>query len=260
MSTRRPNAGRPIRLGVSACLSHPDDTRQIFKGKTLLYAEESMLQWIMRHGALPMLIPRAYDGFSIGELVEQVDGLLLEGGADVSPLSYGEAPLKPEWAGDCERDQYEITLIEACLRRDKPILGVCRGIQMLNVALGGTLYQDIQTALPDALVHRDWEQYDQLFHEVRIDSGSYLHRLFDTTGGTINSVHHQSVKALGRDLVVEAISPEDGIIEAVRLAGDNYAVAIQWHPEFQDPANGTLLDPSPVLNDFLREIDRRLAR
>jgi putative glutamine amidotransferase len=248
----------PLRIGVSACFFYPDAERELFKNKTLLYAEESMLTWIMRHGALPVIVPRVSDRFPVAELVAALDGLVLSGGSDVAPRSYGEQAERADWEGDYVRDQYEIALIEECLARDKPVLGVCRGIQVLNVALGGTLYQDIGTALPEALVHRDWEVYDQLFHDVEIAPDSTLAGLFGTTSGRINSVHHQAIKDLGRGLIVEAHSPRDGIIEAVRLDDSTYVAAIQWHPEFQEPADDELLSPSPVIEEFLRAIcDRK---
>ena len=138
MTGRERGGARPLRIGVSACFFHADPTRPVFKGKTLLYAEESMLDLLGRCGALAYLIPRpAPNGPSIEDYVHDLDGLLLEGGSDVCPRSYGEEPLRPEWAGDEPRDRYEIDLIHAFHDAGKPVLGICRGVQILNVAFGG---------------------------------------------------------------------------------------------------------------------------
>jgi len=250
---------RPLRIGLSPALDYPDEHRRLFKDRILLYAEESMLQWLMTQGALPILIPRPGGSLRLADLLAEIDGLLLQGGTDVAPTSYGEEPLQPAWAGDAERDEYEIKLIHACLEHGIPILGICRGIQILNVALGGTLHQDIQTAIPTALEHRNWDRYEQLTHDVEFAAGSHLQRLYGVTTARINSVHHQAVKQPGRGLVVEARCPVDGIIEAVRLETEtaSWVMGIQWHPEFQSADDTQLLNQAPLLGDFLRAARQR---
>jgi putative glutamine amidotransferase len=240
---------------------HADPKRNLFKGKTLLYAEESMFQWIMAEGALPILLPRATGPVSARELVDglAIDGLVLQGGADMAPESYGETPVRPEWSGDHARDLYEMELVSLCLAADLPILGACRGAQVLNVALGGTLWQDIESQHPQRRVHRDWEIYDRHAHDIAIEPGSTLAGWYGgATAGRVNSVHHQGLKDLGRDLVVEARSVPDGIIEAVRYTGGPFACGVQWHPEFiataGDPA---LLDPGVLMRAFLEEVRKR---
>ena len=253
-----------MRIGLSSCIMHKDPTRPIFKGKALVYAEESLCHWLMAKGVPAFLIPTApARGVILRDLVAQMDGIVLQGGVDVSPLSYGEEPLKPDWSGDKVRDEHEIGIIKAALALNKPILGICRGLQVINVALGGTLYQDITTQLPGAFVHRDWEIYDQNFHEADIVPGSRLATIYGgRTRVRINSVHHQGVKTLAPGLLSEATSVGDGIIEAVRLEsrskGDPYLAAVQWHPEFQDPGNTALLPTGPLLDDFIAEVTRRM--
>src|SRR5260221_11341194 len=124
------------KIGISACFFHPDPLRPIFKGKTLLYLEQSLSHWIMSEGAQPWLIPTPAPGsqVSLGGLIEGLDGLVLQGGSDVSPQSYGETPLKPEWSGDFVRDQYEIALVKEFRLQAKPVLGICLAAQLLNVA------------------------------------------------------------------------------------------------------------------------------
>ena len=256
------------RIGLSACFFHADPKRNLFKGKTLLYAEESMLQWLMAGGAIPMMLPRVFDPISPADLLDGIDGLVLQGGSDMSPLHYGEEPLRPEWAGDHARDVYEIELIRLCLAADKPVLGVCRGAQVLNVALGGTLYQDIETLHPGARVHRNWEIYDEHAHEISFERGALLERWYAGLDGPprVNSVHHQGLKTLGRGLVIEARSLPDGVVEAIRYQPEDaagagpFAYGVQWHPEFIKPGSPDLLDPQVLLGAFLEEVNARRGR
>jgi putative glutamine amidotransferase len=262
--TRRP------RIGLPPCFFHADPQRPIFKGKTLLYLEESLSHWLQRAGALPFMLPTLVDGVTADELLAEVDGLVLQGGSDVCPGSYGEDPLRPEWCGDPVRDAYEIELIRACMAAGKPVLGICRGMQVLNVALGGTLWQDITTQNPACRTHRDWDVYDALFHPVEVDPGSWLSEWTGIAGEhRVNSVHHQGIRTLGDGLRAEAVSVDDGIVEAVRYDPSDsaepgeaapFAYGVQWHPEFQDSSDNTLLDGRPVLAAFLRAVDARRAR
>ncbi len=248
--------GGSLRVGISASFSHPDPTRALFKGKRLTYVEESMTHWLATHGAIVYLVPSRpqhdYDA-----TVLDLDGLVLQGGADVDPRGYGEEPLKHEWSGDAFRDEYEIKLIKSCRAQKVPVLGVCRGLQILNVALGGSLYQDIATQVTGSLSHRDWDVYDKNKHEVELIPGTKLAELYHKTmhgqlRGEVNSVHHQGIKNLAPGFKVEARSVPDGIAEAIRYEGEEYLVGIQWHPEFQTKDDGHLLAADPILQDFLR--------
>ena len=247
-----------LKIGLSSCFFHADNKRDIFKGKTLLYLEESMAKWIMNQGAMPVLIPRSSPKFSLKQFLQELDGVILQAGSDVSPVSYQEKPQRPEWTGDGIRDQYEIEIIETCIAQKKPLLGVCRGAQILNVAFGGTLYQDIQVQKKDAQVHRNSDVYDQLFHKIKLEPGSLLENIYGAGEKTVNSVHHQGIKDLAGDLKVEARSVPDGIIEAVRFKKETpFMYAIQWHPEFQADKNAhdpKLLDPSGILDYFLTKV------
>lgn len=251
MSERRP------RIGVSACFFHPDPERLIFKGKTLLYLEQSMANWVQSGGALPYLVPSADPDSPItpADYAADLDGLLLHGGADVCPRSYGEEPLRPEWEGDEIRDRYEIELVRAFLDAGKAVLGICRGAQILNVAFGGTLYQDIATQTDTERQHRSQELYDHNLHLVDLADGSGLAQLYPGAATVkVNSVHHQAVKDVGAGLVVEARSSDDGVVEAIRWddPAGGYAFAVQWHPEFfKGVDDGTMLDNDPILREFL---------
>jgi putative glutamine amidotransferase len=245
-----------LKIGISACFFHADPQRPIFTGKTLQYLEQSVAHWVMSGGALAVMIPSP-DGetrrgdVELAHYAQWLDGLVLEGGSDVWPGSYGEAPLHERWNGDRIRDTYEAALLRAFEAEGKPVFGVCRGLQMMNVAFGGTLLQDISTQRPQSLVHRDAQLYDRNFHEVEFVAGSRLAGLLGgRMRGTVNSVHHQGVKDLASGFVVEATSPDDGIIEAIRRTSGSFMEAVQWHPEFHRDDWGTL-DDTPILNDFL---------
>jgi putative glutamine amidotransferase len=195
---------------------------------------------------------------TVGAYAAELDGLLLMGGSDVCPETYGERALKPEWNGDRIRDAYEIELLRAFVALRKPVLGVCRGAQVINVAQGGTLYQDLATQAPFALNHRNWEIYEDNCHATSFVPGSPLARLYPAAATVkTNSIHHQAVKDLGRDLVVEAWSEPDRIAEAIRWNGPSYLFGVQWHPEFHDPDDPSFVDDTPILDDFLGHATRR---
>jgi putative glutamine amidotransferase len=250
----------PLKIGISACLLHPDSTRNAYGSKTLQYVEQSTAQWVMSGGALPVMIPSLTAAFD--DYAHWLDGLVLHGGADVWPGNYGEAPLHTDWTGDRVRDDYEKALVAAFVAAGKPVFGVCRGLQLINVAFGGTLYQDIATQQPQALKHQDYSAFELNFHDVAIVPHTRLaHLLKDARSVKINSIHHQGIKDLAPGFAVEARCPDDGMIEAIRYTsghtGGAYIAAVQWHPEFHAAELGTLED-GPVLMDFLEAA--RLAR
>jgi putative glutamine amidotransferase len=255
-----------LRVGVASCFFHADPTRPIFKGKTLLYLEESLAHWLMAGGAVPQLLPTPAAGVGAEDLLSGVDALVLQGGTDVAPESYGETPLRPEWAGDRVRDRYETELVRAAMRLDRPVLGVCRGLQMLNVVFGGSLIQDIATQCPGFLIHREFERYDRLQHDIAIEPDSWLAAAYQgRPRGRVNTVHHQAIKALGRGLQVEARSVPDGLVEAVRYQPEAtgkspWIYAVQWHPEFQDPADPSLLPTTPLRQLFLEAAGEQKGR
>jgi putative glutamine amidotransferase len=256
-----------LRLGLSCSVLPRDPTRNLFKDKPLVYLEQSMVDWLMSSGELVYLIPAEGDPDRYEQLLprwmDDLDGLVLTGGTDVAPGSYGEEPMRPEWSGDPQRDLYETVLLRRALETRKPVLGICRGLQLLNVALGGTLYQDVEFQQAATHPHRDWDVYDRHEHDVEIHAGTRMQELYGGAAcGRVNSVHHQAIKDLATGLRVEAVSAADGVIETVRLDDDRrhpgaWAHAVQWHPEFQRPRDTHLLSPTPLLDDFLTACRRR---
>gem|GEM_PF-40942 len=250
---------RTLRIGVSARIFHPEPGAKGLRGKTLQYLEESIAHWVMSRDVLVFMIPTVgHQGMlhpsniRLRDYAKHLDGLLLQGGADVSPQSYAETATRPEWPGDRVRDMYELELLHEFIESGKPVLGVCRGCQLINVAFGGTLYQDIATDVPTAGAHVN-EDYDQHRHAIHFPDGSTLANMFPgRRDAIVNSIHHQAVKTLGRDLNIEAVSASDGIIEAVRYRRAPFVMGVQWHPEFHRAGGPELLDCTPLLDTFLR--------
>jgi len=250
---------RTLRIGVSARIFHPEPGAKGLRGKTLQYLEESIAHWVMSRDVIVFMIPTVgHQGMlhpsniRLRDYAKHLDGLLLQGGADVSPQTYAETAISHEWPGDRVRDMYELELLHEFVESGKPVLGVCRGCQLINVAFGGTLYQDIATDVPTAGAHVN-ENYDQHRHGVHFPDGSTLLNMFPgRRDAIVNSIHHQAVKTLGRDLNIEAVSASDGIIEAVRYRRAPFVMGVQWHPEFHRAGGPELLDCTPLLDTFLR--------
>ncbi|MFM9901407.1 MAG: gamma-glutamyl-gamma-aminobutyrate hydrolase family protein [Polaromonas sp.] len=256
-----------LKIGLSACFSHADPTRSLFSGKTLQYVEQSIAHWLMSSGAMVVMVPCPTGSTQRGDVTyahyaEWLDGLVLHGGADVWPGSYGEAPIKPQWSGDRVRDEYDKALVAAFEAAGKPMFGVCRGLQLLNVAYGGTLYQDIQTQVPESFLHRDAVTYDLNYHSVDIVQGTQLSHLYPGVERVrVNSIHHQAIKDLSPEFEAEAFSVTDGIVEAIRRKDrrKSYIAALQWHPEFHLAGSDTI-DDGAILGDFLAAVTAAKAR
>ena len=250
---------RTLRIGISARIFHPEPGSVGLRSKNLQYLEESIAQWVMSRDVLVFMIPTVNthgllhpSNITMRHYARHLDGLVLQGGADVAPMTYSDTPTRPEWSGDRARDVYELELLHEFVDAGKPVLGICRGCQLINVAFGGTLYQDVATNLPDAQphVHAD---YDAHRHDIVFPQGSSLAAMFpDHPRPTVNSIHHQAVKDLGRDIHVEAVSAPDGVVEAIRYQRAPFVVGLQWHPEFHRAKGDALLDCTPVLDAFLR--------
>jgi putative glutamine amidotransferase len=250
---------RTLRIGVSARIFHPEPGSTGLRSKNLQYLEESIAQWVMSRDVLVFMVPTVNtsgllhpSNITLRHYARHLDGLVLQGGADVSPQTYSESPTRPEWNGDRARDLYELELLHEFVDAGKPVLGICRGCQLINVAFGGTLYQDVATNVPDALAHVH-SDYDAHRHAILFPQGSSLSRMFPKAGRPIvNSIHHQAVKDLGRDIMIEAISDPDGIVEAIRYQRASFVMGLQWHPEFHRAGGVDLLDCTPILDEFLR--------
>jgi putative glutamine amidotransferase len=186
-------------------------------------------------GAVPWMIPLLDDDLdTLREIFDRLDGLVLAGGVDVHPCHFGEAAHPALGRTDAARDAVEIQLARWALAEGMPLFGLCRGLQVINVARGGTLHQDIATQVPSAARHdyfpTEGFARDYHAHTVTVAPWSILHTVFGDTTVPVNSMHHQAIKHLGDGLLASAHSP-DGLIEAVETPGDHWVVGVQWHPE-----------------------------
>ena len=186
---------------------------------------------VRQAGGLPIIFPFTEDRQELDQLVRMCDGFLFTGGQDVSTALYRETPLEGLVTTCEKRDIMEGIVLEKALKADKPILGICRGIQFINVALGGTLYQDIPSQHPSETEHQQHAPYDIPVHDVTIIKNSPLHKCLNVDRLSVNSYHHQAVNILAPCLEPMAISP-DGLIEAAFMEDKKYLWAVQWHPEF----------------------------
>lgn len=180
--------------------------------------------------ACPVLIPNLPHEKTLRDLMDLLDGLLISGGTDINPRRYGEDSLPGLGEIDAPRDECELLLARMALDRDLPLLGICRGMQVLNVAAGGTLFQDIQIQIPNSLKHRQDADKGVPTHRVTIEKKTRLHGIFQKEILWVNGKHHQAVKDLGSGLSVSARSP-DGVIEGIESSGSRFVVGVQWHPE-----------------------------
>ena len=186
-------------------------------------------------GAAPILIPLLDDEpEALRGAYDVCDGILIPGGVDVDPTCFGEEPHHKLGRIDTSRDRTEIQLAKWAVEDRKPLLGLCRGLQVINVALGGTLWQDLEEQYPNAIKHDYFPTYgferDHLAHEVTITKGSRLRSLMELDQIPVNSMHHQGIKTLAPSLSPAAVAP-DGLVEAAEIAGDNFCIGVQWHPE-----------------------------
>ncbi len=191
---------------------------------------------IKEAGAIPIILPLASTAEDALAVLEKCDGLLMTGGHDVSPSLYKEQRGINCGASCKERDLLEPALYTNALEQDKPILGICRGIQLINVLQGGTLYQDLPSEYISGIDHHMEPPYTRIAHDVSIRKQTPFYDLLLTDRLGVNSYHHQAVKKLGIDLEIMAES-EDGLVEAVRHTGKKFVWAFQWHPEFDFHVN-----------------------
>ena len=183
---------------------------------------------IEQAGGIPICIPNATEE-NVEALLNIIDGLLLIGGADIDPILFGEEPHRNLGSVVRKRDDSDIVLMNAALKKQMPILGVCRGQQVMNVALGGTIIQDIPTQVENTLLHKQTSKRGELAHSVDVTTPKFK-EIFGEESFRVNTFHHQSIGKIGEGLVVSAVA-KDGIIEGIEHESHPYCVAVQWHPE-----------------------------
>ena len=202
-------------------------------GNPILALGENYVQALSQAGALPVLIPLGLPEDQLNEIVSRLEGILFSGGGDIDPVVFG-METTPEVNGiDPDRDRTEIHLVKTAVMEGLPFLGICRGLQVINVALGGTLFTHIENQLPQALKHDYYPNWprNHLPHAVNIESESQLAAILGTTLPEVNSLHHQGVRDLASGLRATAFAP-DGLIESFELPDHAFGLAVQWHPEW----------------------------
>lgn len=188
------------------------------------------VQAIALAGGIPVILPIVGSDEQVMAQVELIDGLLLSGGQDVAPSYYGEQPEPALGAVLLERDVHELALVKMAHQMNKPIFGICRGMQVLNISFGGTLYQDIASCHQPVLQHSQKSKPETPAHTIHIVEGSLLHRILGSAAIETNTFHHQAVKAVAPGFSVTA-KTEDQLIEAIEREGDRFTLGVQWHPE-----------------------------
>lgn len=205
---------------------------------------EAYINAVVNAGGIPLLIPLGLPEKDWGLLCDHLDGILLTGGSDIDPARFNGRNHPSVYDIDSDRDALEIALVQRAAAIQMPFLGICRGVQAINVALGGTLYTHIPDQLSGAVRH-DWYPNiprNHRAHEVTLEPTSRLAGILGATHLQVNSLHHQGLEQLGQDLVAVGRAP-DGLVEAVELAGHAFGIGVQWHPEWlqDDPAMRSLI-------------------
>lgn len=241
-----------IKLGITGGLLAPDDNRNIFAKKQLCYLEKDFANYWASFGVLPILIPNL-DEQHLFSFLEQLDGLALMGGTDIAPQEYQEFAVSEMWQGDPLRDAYELKILDWFVQQKRPVFGICRGFQLLNVYFGGSLYQDLPSQYPSYTAHSNLEYYDLHCHNVKLVPNTFWQALkLDEHSNLVNSVHHQGIKQLAPSLLPLAHA-EDGLVEAFyhKDIPEGKIMGVQWHPEFFQHSSQALLKDAPIVHHFL---------
>lgn len=204
---------------------------QVRSKKVYSVINNDYIKSVQKAGGIPVLIPINNNIESVRTYSKKIDGIIFTGGEDISPLLYDENPLKEVLYISEERDNFELELFKEAHEKNIPILGICRGLQLINVALGGNLYQDINFQIPGSYGHMPrYTLRSNLYHSVEIEKDTKLFDIFKGRDLKVNSFHHQGIKKLGENLKAAAVS-SDGIIEAIEAENEKFLIAVQWHPE-----------------------------
>ena len=231
---------KPV-VGIAGLVNHhPQDTA--FKEYERHFCNEAFVMKIREAGGVPLLVPYI-DNFTdemIEDYISSIDSLLLPGGGDIEPSLYGEEKIEQCGKTDITLDLFHIALIKECKAQGKPILGICRGYQLMNVAFGGTMYQDLGI-FNKYFNHSDLKTYSTTSHSVKIVENTKLNKIINLDEVRVNSLHHQALKDIAPSMIVSAES-EDGVIEAIEsLNKDTFIVGVQWHPE-------TMIENKDIMN------------
>lgn len=214
-------------IGISSSIIV--DNSGSFAGYKRAYVNKDYVDAVIRAGGVPLIIPFSTDKEVIISQTQLIDGLILSGGHDINPYNYGQEPSQKIGETFPERDTYEMILLEESKKRNIPILGICRGFQLINVAAGGTLYQDLSLIPGNILKHNQVSNPTLKTHKVEIKENSFISSIFGKET-MVNSFHHQVINKVANDFIVVA-KASDGVVEAIEHKTYKFLVAVQWHPE-----------------------------
>lgn len=231
-------------IGISTNFQTVDKGK--FLGMERIYVNKDYADAVVKAGGIPLLLPPVENAPAIRKYVQLCDGFILSGGGDINPLLFGESPHPKLEEIHTGLDRAQWLLTEEILKTSKPLLAICRGIQLLNVVLGGSLWQDISATGHPVMLHSQTGPRADKFHPVNILKGSVLNEIFGECL-EVNSFHHQCLKDPGRNLKIAATAP-DGIIEAVEMNDRSFGLGIQWHPEMLLTGSDEML---PLFRQFI---------
>jgi putative glutamine amidotransferase len=221
---------RPL-IGITADLVIPQSPGPKRQEETTFFLHQRYCRAIENAGGTPIILPLTSSAGTLRQYIRQVDGFLISGGNfDIHPSYYGETPLKGLGEIKQERTEFELDLTSLALKQDCPLLGICGGAQAINVALGGSLYQDIAIQLPEAGEHQQNAKKETGGHSIRIHPGTRLRQILRREALEVNTTHHQAVKTVGKGLAVNATA-DDGLIEGIESSRHSFVLGVQWHPE-----------------------------
>ncbi|UCE66988.1 MAG: gamma-glutamyl-gamma-aminobutyrate hydrolase family protein [Candidatus Zixiibacteriota bacterium] len=194
------------------------------------YLKRDYHQAVINAGGIPILLANTSEISIINDYVESIDGLLVSGGEDLHPKYFGRKPHKSITLSAPERDEFEIKIIKRALNKDIPVFGICRGFQVMNIALGGTIFQDLSCAPFGTIKHADPKEAGDVYHRIKIEKSTLLYEIIGARSIEVNSSHHQIIDKIGKKLKVTAYS-SDGVIEGFEGPDFKFLLAVQWHPE-----------------------------
>ncbi len=218
-------------IGITADLSGVPADGTDFVQEPTLFLPQRYCRAIQEVGGIPLILPPIPSQSGLRRILRRLDGVLISGGNfDIHPSYYGEKPIRALGIVKKERTEFELELVDLALSQNLPLLGFCGGAQAINVALGGSLYQDIATQLPNATKHEQGTRRDKGIHPIVIRSGTHLRKIVQKRALKVNTTHHQAVRKVGKGLVVNATA-EDGLIEGLESTNHRFVLGVQWHPE-----------------------------
>lgn len=234
---------KPI-IGISGSVLVDDGG--IFPGYRRSYVNEDYINAVLENNGIPFILPMNQEEEVIEQQINQIDGLILSGGHDISPERYGEEPFQKLGITSSERDSFDFILLEKAKDKNIPILGICRGAQLINVYHGGNLYQDLSYRKEKTFKHWQGHDSDSVTHSVVVNEQSKLYKIVDANEIMVNSFHHQLIKDTPDNFLVAATA-KDGGVEAIEAKDYSFLIGIQWHPEM-------LHKKEHIMNDIFKKL------